>query len=146
MSLDAHPVLHDGAVPLRLATEADVPALAAIRSTKEVYRWWRGGDDLAANIRSRDGSGRARSPEGTLRQEDLARLAEVSTRRMVDVELGNQPMAGFSTHERVEDELDLDEQRRSLFMLLTTARPPSVPRRTSHALTGNGRRAERSLR
>ena len=38
-------------VELRLATEADVPALAAIRRTPEVYAWWRGGEDLDRELR-----------------------------------------------------------------------------------------------
>jgi aminoglycoside 6'-N-acetyltransferase len=42
--------LHGALVTLRPATEADVPALAAIRAAPEVYRWWRGGDDLAAAV------------------------------------------------------------------------------------------------
>ncbi len=37
---------------LRPATDADVPALAAIRSQPEVRRWWRGGDDLAEAVRA----------------------------------------------------------------------------------------------
>ena len=37
-------------VTLRPADEADIPALAAIRAEPEVYRWWRGGPDLAATI------------------------------------------------------------------------------------------------
>ncbi|MEH1012989.1 GNAT family protein [Micromonospora sp. CPCC 206060] len=37
-------------VTLRPATPADVPALAAIRARPEVRRWWRGGDDLAAEV------------------------------------------------------------------------------------------------
>jgi aminoglycoside 6'-N-acetyltransferase len=38
-------------VALRLATEADVPALAAIRRTPAVYAWWRGGEDLEQEVR-----------------------------------------------------------------------------------------------
>ena len=38
-------------VTLRPATEADVPALAAIRRTPEVYAWWRGGEDLERELR-----------------------------------------------------------------------------------------------
>jgi aminoglycoside 6'-N-acetyltransferase len=38
-------------VTLRLATESDVPALAAIRRTPEVYARWRGGADLEREIR-----------------------------------------------------------------------------------------------
>ncbi|GAA2749349.1 GNAT family protein [Kitasatospora cinereorecta] len=47
----ALPTLHGrrGAV-LRPAEERDVPALAAIRATPEVRRWWRGGPDLAAEV------------------------------------------------------------------------------------------------
>ncbi|MFE0464726.1 GNAT family N-acetyltransferase [Kitasatospora sp. NPDC058965] len=37
-------------VVLRTATSADIPALAAIRRTPEVYRHWRGGEDLAAAV------------------------------------------------------------------------------------------------
>lgn len=37
-------------VSLRPATSADVPALAAIRSTPEVFRWWRGGADMASEV------------------------------------------------------------------------------------------------
>jgi aminoglycoside 6'-N-acetyltransferase len=37
-------------VSLRPATAADVPALAAIRAAPEVYRWWRGGEDLEAAV------------------------------------------------------------------------------------------------
>ncbi|MEV0973712.1 GNAT family N-acetyltransferase [Microtetraspora glauca] len=50
MSLDPHPTLYGTAVALRPATAADVPALVTIRSTPEVYRWWRGGADLAAEV------------------------------------------------------------------------------------------------
>ncbi|GHE26707.1 GNAT family N-acetyltransferase [Streptosporangium violaceochromogenes] len=42
--------LYGAAVTLRPATTADIPALAAIRSKPEVYRRWRGGDDLAAAV------------------------------------------------------------------------------------------------
>src|SRR5258708_16060653 len=35
-------------VRLRTAGSADIPELARIRSTPEVMRWWRGGDDMAA--------------------------------------------------------------------------------------------------
>jgi aminoglycoside 6'-N-acetyltransferase len=42
--------LHGALVTLRPATMQDVPALAAIRAQPEVYRWWRGGDDLAAAV------------------------------------------------------------------------------------------------
>ncbi|WP_406067537.1 GNAT family N-acetyltransferase [Micromonospora sp. NBC_01638] len=45
-------MLKGRAVTLRPATDADVPALAAIRATPEVRRWWRGGDDLAGEIRA----------------------------------------------------------------------------------------------
>jgi aminoglycoside 6'-N-acetyltransferase len=37
-------------VTLRTAAEADIPELARIRSTPEVKRWWRGGDDMAAAV------------------------------------------------------------------------------------------------
>ncbi|GGQ56741.1 GNAT family N-acetyltransferase [Couchioplanes azureus] len=44
-------MLHGRVVTLRPATEEDVPALAAVRSTPEVLARWRGGDDLAAEVR-----------------------------------------------------------------------------------------------
>jgi len=37
-------------VRLRPAKDADIPALAAIRATPEVRRWWRGGDDLSTAV------------------------------------------------------------------------------------------------
>ncbi|MEW1721070.1 GNAT family protein [Streptomyces sp. NPDC093109] len=43
-------VLHGVQVILRPSTSADIPALAAIRSTPEVYARWRGGDDLVAAV------------------------------------------------------------------------------------------------
>ena len=42
--------LYGARVTLRPAREADIPALVAIRANPEVYRWWRGGPDLAATI------------------------------------------------------------------------------------------------
>ncbi|MFG1676658.1 GNAT family N-acetyltransferase [Micromonospora sp. NPDC049282] len=45
-------MLRGRAVTLRPATEADVAALAAIRATPEVRRWWRGDDDLAEAVRA----------------------------------------------------------------------------------------------
>jgi aminoglycoside 6'-N-acetyltransferase len=42
--------LRGALVALRPATMDDVPALAAIRAEPEVYRWWRGGEDLAAAV------------------------------------------------------------------------------------------------
>ena len=39
-------------VSLRPATAADVPVLTAIRATPEVFRWWRGGDDLASEVKA----------------------------------------------------------------------------------------------
>ena len=42
--------LHGARVTLRPAREADIPALIAIRSDPDVYRWWRGGADLAAAV------------------------------------------------------------------------------------------------
>jgi|SRR6266536_2947567 aminoglycoside 6'-N-acetyltransferase len=45
------PMLVGERVTLRLATEADIPALAAIRETPEVFAWWGAGavaDDLAS--------------------------------------------------------------------------------------------------
>jgi aminoglycoside 6'-N-acetyltransferase len=38
-------------VQLRPATVADIPALAAIRATPAVRRWWRGGEDTAQAVR-----------------------------------------------------------------------------------------------
>ncbi|MDQ6877593.1 MAG: GNAT family N-acetyltransferase [Candidatus Dormibacteraeota bacterium] len=43
-------MLHGVSVLLRPATSDDVPALVDIRSTPEVYRWWRGGGDMAAAV------------------------------------------------------------------------------------------------
>jgi aminoglycoside 6'-N-acetyltransferase len=43
-------VLHGARVTLRVAARTDIPALVAIRSDPEVYRWWRGGPDLAATV------------------------------------------------------------------------------------------------
>src|SRR6267142_5112747 len=37
-------------VTLRPATTADVTELARIRSTPEVLRWWRGGEEMAASV------------------------------------------------------------------------------------------------
>jgi aminoglycoside 6'-N-acetyltransferase len=37
-------------VSLRPATADDVPVLAAIRATPEVFRWWRGGDDMTSEV------------------------------------------------------------------------------------------------
>ena len=50
--LDPQPVaeLVGVRVGLRVAGEHDVSALAAIRATPEVHRWWRGGDDLRAAV------------------------------------------------------------------------------------------------
>ncbi|MBM7075996.1 MULTISPECIES: GNAT family N-acetyltransferase [Micromonospora] len=45
-------MLRGRTVTLRPMAEADVPALAAIRATPEVRRWWRGDDDLAASVRA----------------------------------------------------------------------------------------------
>jgi len=42
--------LHGAAVVLRPAARADIPALVAIRSTPEVFAYWRGGDDLVAAV------------------------------------------------------------------------------------------------
>lgn len=42
--------LYGAAVALRPAAIADIPALAVIRAKPEVYRRWRGGDDLAAAV------------------------------------------------------------------------------------------------
>jgi len=43
--------LRGSLVVLRPPTEGDVSALAQIRTTPEVYRFWRGGDDLEAAVR-----------------------------------------------------------------------------------------------
>ncbi|WP_173101025.1 GNAT family N-acetyltransferase [Actinomadura verrucosospora] len=43
-------MLHGASVTLRPATDADVPVLAAVRAKPEVYRWWRGDADLAAEV------------------------------------------------------------------------------------------------
>ncbi|MFG1800460.1 GNAT family N-acetyltransferase [Micromonospora carbonacea] len=45
-------MLRGRAVTLRPVTADDVPALAAIRATPEVRRWWRGGDDLTEAVRA----------------------------------------------------------------------------------------------
>jgi aminoglycoside 6'-N-acetyltransferase len=37
-------------VTLRIATRDDIPQLARIRRTPQVYRWWRGGDDLVRAV------------------------------------------------------------------------------------------------
>jgi aminoglycoside 6'-N-acetyltransferase len=37
-------------VSLRLATRDDIPALARIRATPEVFRHWRGGDDMVVAV------------------------------------------------------------------------------------------------
>ena len=44
------PTLQGALARLRPATEADIPTLAKIRQTPEVYVWWRGGSDLVAAI------------------------------------------------------------------------------------------------
>ncbi|WP_189149081.1 GNAT family N-acetyltransferase [Streptomyces lacrimifluminis] len=43
-------VLRGTLVTLRPATAADIPALATIRSTPEVYTRWRGGEDLTVTV------------------------------------------------------------------------------------------------
>lgn len=43
-------VLRGALVTLRLATPDDVPALARIRATPEVFRHWRGGEDMVAAV------------------------------------------------------------------------------------------------
>ncbi|MFC7220885.1 GNAT family N-acetyltransferase [Streptomyces polyrhachis] len=43
-------VLRGSLVTLRPSTVGDIPALAAIRATPEVYARWRGGEDLAAAV------------------------------------------------------------------------------------------------
>jgi aminoglycoside 6'-N-acetyltransferase len=42
--------LHGALVTLRPATATDIPELARIRATPEVYERWRGGDDLAGAV------------------------------------------------------------------------------------------------
>ena len=43
-------MLRGAQVTLRPATAADIPELARIRSTPEVLRWWRGGEDMTASV------------------------------------------------------------------------------------------------
>jgi aminoglycoside 6'-N-acetyltransferase len=42
--------MHGSSVSLRPATTHDIPALAEIRATPEVYRWWRGEGDMASSV------------------------------------------------------------------------------------------------
>jgi aminoglycoside 6'-N-acetyltransferase len=42
--------LHGAMVSLRPASADDVPALARIRATPEVYRWWRGEADMSSEV------------------------------------------------------------------------------------------------
>ena len=42
--------LRGAMVSLRPARTEDVPALAAIRATPEVFRWWRGGAEMASEV------------------------------------------------------------------------------------------------
>ena len=44
------PILHGALVKLRPAGREDIPELARIRSTPEISRWWRGGDDMTAAV------------------------------------------------------------------------------------------------
>jgi aminoglycoside 6'-N-acetyltransferase len=44
------PTLQGAKVTLRPATATDIPELARIRSTPEVLRWWRGGEDMTASV------------------------------------------------------------------------------------------------
>ena len=44
------PTLQGAKVTLRPANAADIPELARIRSTPEVLRWWRGGEDMKASV------------------------------------------------------------------------------------------------
>jgi aminoglycoside 6'-N-acetyltransferase len=44
------PKLQGALVTLRTATADDIPALASIRATPEVHRWWRGEGDLASEV------------------------------------------------------------------------------------------------
>jgi aminoglycoside 6'-N-acetyltransferase len=48
--VDVTEVLPGPGLVLRPPTDEDVPALAAIRATPEVYAYWRGGDDLRAAV------------------------------------------------------------------------------------------------
>jgi aminoglycoside 6'-N-acetyltransferase len=50
--MQTRPILSGAAVLLRPAIAGDVPALAAIRATPEVRARWRGGPDMAAEVRS----------------------------------------------------------------------------------------------
>ncbi|WP_269858522.1 GNAT family N-acetyltransferase [Streptomyces sp. RPT161] len=43
--------LYGALVTLRPVTVADIPALAEIRATPEVRRWWRGSDDMVAAVK-----------------------------------------------------------------------------------------------
>ncbi len=45
-------MLRGALVSLRLATTGDIPALAAIRATPQVHRWWRGDSDMEAEVAS----------------------------------------------------------------------------------------------
>jgi aminoglycoside 6'-N-acetyltransferase len=45
-----HKTLHGERVSLRIATRDDIPRLAEIRATPEVYRWWRGEGDMASEV------------------------------------------------------------------------------------------------
>ena len=42
--------LQGAQVTLRPPTAADVPELARIRTTEQVHRWWRGGDDMTKAV------------------------------------------------------------------------------------------------
>jgi aminoglycoside 6'-N-acetyltransferase len=42
--------LNGAQVTLRPPTAADVPELARIRTTEQVHRWWRGGDDMTKAV------------------------------------------------------------------------------------------------
>ena len=42
--------LQGAQVTLRPPTPADVPELARIRTTEQVHRWWRGGDDMTKAV------------------------------------------------------------------------------------------------
>jgi aminoglycoside 6'-N-acetyltransferase len=44
------PTLQGAHVTLRPATTADIRELARIRSTPEVLRWWRGGEEMVASV------------------------------------------------------------------------------------------------
>lgn len=50
MTVEKH--LQGDSVALRQASTGDIKALAEIRATPQVREWWRGGDDMAAEVAS----------------------------------------------------------------------------------------------